>query len=103
MLLVRHRDDRAVEFYCQTCEYMCSVRRKVSHDVHLDRKPVDDVLGDTSKQWVDQTDGASLSPVSASEPLRRWSDDDQCAPHSPLSAVRERPSLFLHDPNSQCR
>eukprot|EP00947_MAST-08B_sp_MAST-8B-sp1_P002314 g2314.t1 len=45
------------KFFCQTCPYIYSVKNKLSRNMKLDRKAVDDVLGgEAAWENVDQTD-----------------------------------------------
>lgn len=55
MLLVEHADT-GLRLFCETCPYVYAIRVPIVTTVHLERKKIDDVLGDMTDN-VPQTDG----------------------------------------------
>ncbi len=56
--MLEHGASEHFRLFCKTCPYVFNIEHKVSTRVSLQRKQVDDVLGDSaSMENVDQTDG----------------------------------------------
>mmetsp|Transcript_21247 Transcript_21247/g.67267 ORF Transcript_21247/g.67267 Transcript_21247/m.67267 type:complete len:111 (+) Transcript_21247:105-437(+) len=67
LLLVEHGGIGDLRFFCQTCPYIYNIDRKMSKNVLLENKKVDDVLGgEDAWKNVDKTE-ASCSACGASE------------------------------------
>eukprot|EP01012_Entosiphon_sulcatum_P008255 TRINITY_DN1441_c0_g1_i1.p3 TRINITY_DN1441_c0_g1~~TRINITY_DN1441_c0_g1_i1.p3 ORF type:complete len:106 (+),score=27.06 TRINITY_DN1441_c0_g1_i1:136-453(+) len=47
-LLLLERSGNGVRFFCETCPYICPIRKLVSEKVDIKRKAVDEVFGATN-------------------------------------------------------
>uniref|UniRef100_A0A7S4B280 DNA-directed RNA polymerase subunit n=1 Tax=Chrysotila carterae TaxID=13221 RepID=A0A7S4B280_CHRCT len=58
-LLQLEDTDGNLHFFCQTCPYMYRLKEKVTSNVYIDRKEVDDVLGgEDAWKNADRTDAS---------------------------------------------
>jgi len=46
VLLVENGPGNRMRFYCQTCPYVFRIDQKISNKMPLERKKVDDIMGD---------------------------------------------------------
>ncbi len=51
LLFVEANKDRHTRWFCQTCPYVCIIKKPISYDVELKKKDVDDVMGG-DEQWA---------------------------------------------------
>ncbi len=63
VLLVEAGPENRLRFFCNTCPYVFGIDQKISKKAALERKQVDDILGDEVFENAQQTEGSLISPL----------------------------------------
>jgi DNA-directed RNA polymerase subunit M/transcription elongation factor TFIIS len=59
VLLVEAGPENRLRFFCNTCPYVFGIDQKISKKAALERKQVDDILGDEVFENAQQTEGST--------------------------------------------